>query len=97
MAPEILDTHGAVSLETAAAMAEQGAALFNSDIAISTTGIAGPGGGSREKPVGTVCFGFHFTGKTETAMKVFPGDRKSVRTRSALFALDYTRRFLRNL
>lgn len=63
---EILVAHGAVSQNVAFEMAKNCAQSFASDIALSVTGIAGPGGGSKEKPVGLVYIGIHFRGETET-------------------------------
>ena len=75
----VLDTVGAVSRECAAAMAEGARRLTGADVAVSTTGIAGPGGGSAEKPVGLVWFGVASKTGTITDKKVFPGERESVR------------------
>lgn len=60
-----LAEHGAVSYDTACQMAEGVKRLLKTDIGISTTGIAGPGGGTKEKPVGTVYVGISYQGKTE--------------------------------
>lgn len=77
---EILADHGAVSRETAAAMARGAIANSRADIAVSITGIAGPGGGSAEKPVGLVWFGVAFrNGDVRTMHEVFAGDRAAVR------------------
>ena len=76
---EVLATNGAVSPECAAAMAEGVRRLLKTDLAVSTTGIAGPGGGSAEKPVGLVWFGLASNSGTITERKVFPGDRETVR------------------
>lgn len=86
--PETLKRYGAVSPETAGEMAE--GALKNSKamISLSITGIAGPTGGSRSKPVGTVCFGWCRVGETaETETMVFAGDREAVRHQSVVHAL----------
>ena len=86
--PEILTTYGAVSPETAGEMAT--GALRNSKamISLSITGIAGPTGGSRSKPVGTVCFGWCRVGETaETETVFFTGDREAVRRQSVVHAL----------
>ena len=84
---EVLATKGAVSSECAAAMAEGARRLLKTDLAVSITGIAGPGGGSAEKPVGLVWFGVASTSGTITEKKVFPGDRESVRTAAIEHAL----------
>lgn len=68
---ETLLSWGAVSEETAAQMAEGVRKITGADIAVSVTGIAGPGGGSDEKPVGTVCFGICTEKKTKTETKHF--------------------------
>jgi nicotinamide-nucleotide amidase len=89
LAPEILIQAGAVSRETAAAMAY--GALKNSKalISISITGIAGPSGGSPDKPVGTVCFAWCFRGETSVVCRRrFGGDRESVRYQALVFALE---------
>lgn len=61
--PQILAAHGAVSEETALAMAEGVARETGAEVGVGISGIAGPGGGTEEKPVGTVCFGFYINGK----------------------------------
>ena len=77
---EVLATKGAVSSECAAAMAEGARRRLNTDLAVSITGIAGPGGGSAEKPVGLVWFGLASKTGTTTEKKIFPGNREAVRT-----------------
>jgi len=78
--PEVIAAHGAVSAETAAAMAEGVLARAPIDLAVSITGVAGPGGGSAEKPVGLVHFGLARRGSAaRTERRVFPGDRAAVR------------------
>jgi len=81
----LLVRFGAVSEETAAAMAEG---------AVSVTGIAGPGGAVPGKPVGTVCFGWSYRGKTSTQRLVFAGDRHSVREQSVAHSLQVLLRHL---
>ncbi|MGO3325743.1 competence/damage-inducible protein A [Gordonia sp. (in: high G+C Gram-positive bacteria)] len=77
---ELIETHGAVSEEVAAAMADGAASRLNADVAISTTGIAGPGGAVPGKPVGTVCIGIHVAGRDPvTVTRTFPGNRQQVR------------------
>ena len=85
---------GAVSEEVAAAMAE--GALANSDahVALSTTGIAGPGGAVPGKPVGTICFGWSRGGQTRTERLVLTGDRHAVREQSVVHALQGLLRFI---
>lgn len=94
VAQSTLEAFGAVSEETAAEMAKGARDALSSDIAISTTGIAGPGGGSAEKPVGTVCFGLAGAGLVKTRKEFFPGDRFRVRNFSAVYALNLLRSFL---
>ena len=85
---EVLATKGAVSSECAAAMAEGVRDRIATDLAVSITGIAGPGGGSAEKPVGLVWFGLASKTGTITEKKIFPGDREAVRTAAIEHALN---------
>lgn len=80
---EMLETHGAVSSEVARAMAEGAVARSRADVAVAITGIAGPGGGSEQKPVGLVYMGVATRGgPTIHERHVFPGDRSAVRQAS---------------
>ena len=80
--------HGAVSPETAAAMAQGAIARAPVDLAVSVTGVAGPGGGSAEKPVGLVIFGLaQRGGACHTERHVFPGSRSEVRDAALKVAL----------
>ncbi len=88
---ELLDSHGAVSEQVAAAMADGCRKRCGSDHAISITGIAGPEGGTDNKPVGLVFIGLVGPASVETHRHVFSGDRQTVRTRAALTALNYLR------
>lgn len=93
VSPEVLRAHGAVSSETAAAMAEGALRVAGADIAVSITGIAGPGGGTEDKPVGTVWFGLAQKGQpTITKHRKLPWDRDRVQTLSAYVALELARR-----
>src|SRR5512139_1075455 len=85
--PALLATHGAVSLEVARAMATGVAARLGVDHGVAITGVAGPDGGSEEKPVGTVCFGWVAGNQTEAARVVFPGNRQEIRERACQYAL----------
>jgi nicotinamide-nucleotide amidase len=86
---DLLERHGAVSAETALAMAEGALARAGADLAVATTGIAGPTGGSADKPVGTVWFAVARRGeKTQTERRVLPGDRERIRTLAAYVALQ---------
>jgi nicotinamide-nucleotide amidase len=91
---ETLDKFGAVSAETAEAMARGMRERAGTDYAISVTGIAGPDGGTDEKPVGTVWFGLADKESVKTIKLVFPGDRYLIRWRSSQAALDMLRRRL---
>ena len=90
----LLETHGAVSAEVAAAMAQGARERLGVDVAVSVTGIAGPGGGTPEKPVGLVFF--HAAGPTtETSLRFeIPGEREWIRARSAAAALHLVRQLL---
>jgi PncC family amidohydrolase len=83
-----LQAHGAVSEETAREMAEGGAKAANADAALSVTGIAGPGGGTKEKPVGLVYIGCYVNGKTIVKKNIFKGNRREVREQSVETALE---------
>jgi nicotinamide-nucleotide amidase len=83
----MLEAHGAVSEAVAQAMAEGVARALGADAGVGVTGVAGPGGGTEEKPVGTVCWAATCGGRTVVRSGRFPGDRSSVRERSAQAAL----------
>lgn len=82
-----LETEGAVSSETAAQMAEGVRKLLKVDIAVSLTGIAGPDGGSEEKPVGLVWFGLSTAQGTRTEKAIFRGEREKIRESAIVHAL----------
>jgi nicotinamide-nucleotide amidase len=91
----LIDEHGAVSEPVAEAMAAGALARFGADTAIAITGIAGPGGGTEDKPVGTVCFCVRTSdGRMLTRTRRLPGDRADVRERSATVALHLLRQLL---
>jgi len=94
VAAELLAEHGAVSAEVAEAMACGARERLGADVAIAVTGIAGPGGGTEEKPVGLVYL--HAEGPEGGVARelTFPGDRESIRARSAVTALHLVRRLL---
>jgi nicotinamide-nucleotide amidase len=91
---EILRRHGAVSPETAAAMAEGARRVSGADFGLSTTGIAGPGGGTPEKPVGLVYVALAGEGGTRTSAGRYPGPRDRVKLQATQKALDLLRRRL---
>lgn len=90
----VLAAHGAVSAETAAAMAAGARTLFGADAAVAVTGIAGPGGAVPGKPVGTVFIGVADGRRTETRRYQFSGDRGAVREQTVLAALTQLYGFL---
>ncbi|MEM9073696.1 MAG: competence/damage-inducible protein A [Myxococcota bacterium] len=91
--PDVLRGYGAVSSETASAMAEGAKRVSGADVGVSTTGVAGPGGGTDAKPVGTVWFGLATENGTLTLRHHFHGDREQVRMQAAYVALELVRRF----
>ncbi len=98
VAPEIIEKHGAVSAEVAEAMAKGMRTRAATDFAISVTGIAGPTGGTEEKPVGTVFIGYADKIQVKSLKIILPGDRYLIRWRASQTALDYLRRqFLKSL
>ena len=84
---QTIKTFGAVSEEVALEMVIGLGTRSHSDIAVSVTGVAGPTGGTSEKPVGMVCFGFSYEGKTSTSTQLFSGDRASIVSQSVSYAL----------
>ena len=80
--------YGAVSEETAREMAEGIAKNLNTNVAISTTGIAGPGGGTEDKPVGLVYIGIYINGKTTVKKYILQGNRQDIRLRATKNALN---------
>jgi len=91
---EVLETHGAVSEEAARAMAAGAARAFGVACAVAVTGIAGPAGGTPDKPVGTVWLAALVDGSTSALKRTFPGSREEIRRRSAQAVLDLLRRRL---
>jgi nicotinamide-nucleotide amidase len=93
--PALIESHGAVSPEVAEAMARGALERFGADVAVSITGIAGPEGGTEEKPVGYVCFNARLADGTAIAREpVIPGGRADIRERSALVGLHLLRMLL---
>ncbi len=93
--PELIERFGAVSIEVAEALASGAAARFGTDVGIGITGIAGPGGGSEEKPVGTVCFSVRsHDGARLTRQVRLPGSRSDIRERSTTVTMHLLRRVL---
>jgi nicotinamide-nucleotide amidase len=91
---ELLQRHGAVSPETAEAMAAGARAALGTDVAVSVTGVAGPGGGSPEKPVGLVYLHAVTPEDSHGVELRLPGNREAVRRRAAVSALHLLRRLL---
>jgi nicotinamide-nucleotide amidase len=84
---QIIEIHGAVSEETARSMVQGAIENSNAQVGLSITGIAGPGGGTIDKPVGTVCFGWMVDGQCDTETCHFSGDRNQVREQSVRHVL----------
>jgi len=84
---ELIAQHGAVSEPVARAMAEGAVARSHAQLSVAVTGVAGPGGGSEAKPVGTVWLGWHVNGHTVTECRHFAGDRAAVRQATVQHAL----------
>lgn len=91
---DVISRYGAVSEETARQMAEGLQRITGADVAVSITGIAGPGGGTEQKPVGTVCFGYYICGSLFSVTRQIPGNRERVRVFSTLYAINFLRKQL---
>jgi nicotinamide-nucleotide amidase len=87
--PQIISTQGAVSEDVAIAMVKGVVSQSGSDVAVAITGIAGPTGGTIEKPIGTVCFGFFVKGNLSTSTQSFQGGREEIVNQSVDFALNH--------
>jgi nicotinamide-nucleotide amidase len=92
--PQLIEKHGAVSDQVARALAEHARACAKSDYALATTGVAGPGGGSPEKPVGTVHIALAASGETTAKKFFFPTDRETFKQITTQAALELLRRKL---
>lgn len=94
---ETIEKYNVVSEEVAYEMAEGGAEAAGADVALSVTGVAGPGGGTEEIPVGTVCIGIFYKGKVYTEKFNFDGDRSEVRRKSADKAFELLINIIENV
>jgi nicotinamide-nucleotide amidase len=94
---EILDTHGAVSAQTVEAMATSARTLYGATFGVSVSGVAGPAGGSDDKPVGTFFVGFASPQGVSSLRCLYPSERGNVRTYAAFVALDCLRRTLQGI
>jgi len=94
VSPELIERYGVVSAEVAEAMAKGARERLGADVAISITGVAGPGGGTEEKPVGLVLYHAETPAGGRGASFSFPGDRDSIRRRSVIASLHLARRLL---
>jgi nicotinamide-nucleotide amidase len=92
--PALLEEHGAVSAEVAEAMARGARERLGADVSVAVTGVAGPGGGTEEKPVGLVYYHAETPDGNAGASFSFPGDRESIRRRSVVASLHLVRRLL---
>jgi PncC family amidohydrolase len=95
--PAVIEAVGVVSEEVAGQMARGAALQAGAQVGAGISGVAGPSGGSPEKPVGTVCFGFYMNGRTETVTKHFTDrERNEVRADGAEFVLQHLFELLEN-
>ena len=85
---DTLIQHGAVSAQTVEKMAKGAAKKANAEVAIAISGVAGPGGGTLNKPVGTVWFGFYINGQSISQKLMITGDRQAVRIKAIEYALS---------
>jgi nicotinamide-nucleotide amidase len=85
---DVLAMHGAVSEETVRAMAEGARRRFGAQLAVAVSGIAGPGGGTQDKPVGTVHFAWATPDNVTAARRIFAGSREAVRRQTVALALE---------
>jgi nicotinamide-nucleotide amidase len=85
---DVLAAHGAVSEEAVRAMAEGARTRFGADVAVAVSGVAGPGGGTADKPVGTVHFAWATSGGATAARRIFAGGREAVRRQTVALALE---------
>lgn len=91
-----LDNYGAVSEQVVREMVVGALARTGADLAVSVSGVAGPGGGSKDKPVGTVWFAWGEVDSIQATLKQFEGDRDQVRRQAVLYALQSVKGFLNN-
>jgi nicotinamide-nucleotide amidase len=84
----VLNMHGAVSEETVQAMADGARRRFAADLAVAVSGIAGPGGGTQDKPIGTVHFAWAVPNGATAARRIFVGNRESVRRQTVALAFE---------
>ena len=93
--PDLIARFGAVSTEVAEALASGAASRFDAEVGVGITGIAGPDGGTEDKPVGTVCFSVCVrNGGRITRRTLLPGNRSDIRDRSTTVAMHMVRRLL---
>ncbi len=91
----LIQSHGAVSSQVVGAMAMGAINQLSADLAVSVSGVAGPSGGTPDKPVGLVWFGFCYKDMMKTVSHQFAGDRRTVQEKAVLFALEFLLRELR--
>lgn len=97
VSPETLEEHGAVSEQTVREMADGALQYSRAQVALSVSGVAGPTGGTPEKPVGTVWFAWMSKGEVKTARHVLSGDRASIRAQSVRISLQGVLSLLNNI